>query len=342
MSLIFSQQPLAFAGEQKPEISTRQREIIRTVQSVDGYIDRKLHREFWDLMPDAFKRSPSGGQYLKQMLSEVSEERENFLTESWRSAQESLRAKRVVKTEGYLSAQSAALNASTNISYLTQIRQSIESAERMLAAAANGDPVETPGGKIYLTSDLIDRVLSGINASEFRLAKLIDRQWSEDRIEFHYPEASVSVLSTTPFVSERKLIKDVEGRSVDMVMLNQNLGKSTYQAIGFSTARSHFANPTKSVISIAKAGLSGAGATADTHVISSNWRGYTSATVVGTATTSEGPFFIAIRVAEIPELMGVIQFMVVSDLSAAEAINLREILEENTNVIAKDKSQPPK
>ena len=323
----------ALSEETKPELTSRQAEIMQTVRSVEGYIDKELYDEFWALMPVAMKESPANRQLLKEFLAEVGDARERFMTESWLSAKASLAAKRPVRTESYIAAQKAALNASTNSGYQSKIRESIASGERLIAAAGNGVSIDTPGGKAFITSDLIERVLSGIKASEFRFAKLVSPSWDEHAVEFRYPEAHVSILAQSPFVIERTKVKNSDGREVEMVMLNRSHSDSSHQMISFSEAGGSFVNPSKSVISIAKAGITGAGATAITHNASMDWRGRTSATAMGSAKTSEGEFFVAVRVVAVPELKGVIQFMVVSNLSGADAINMRGKLEETSNII---------
>ena len=322
----------ARAEEIKPELSVRQNEIVRIVQSVEGYINKELYDEFWASMPAEIKDSSDNRKMLKVFLADVSDERENYMTESWLSAKGSLSAKRIVMTEGYFAARKAALNASTNPGYQSKIGESIASGERLIAAAAHGTPIDTPGGRTYITSDLIDRVLSGINASEFRVAKLVAPSWDARSIEFGYPEAHVSVLAQSPFILERKRIKVFEGREVEMVMLSRPVSMSSYQMIAYSGAGGDLSDPSKSAISVARAGITGAGATAITHVASVDWRGRTSATAMGSAKTSEGEFFVAIRVVAVPELKGFIQFMVVTDLFGAEAINMRGELEESSNI----------
>lgn len=316
----------------KQKLSARQTEIMRTVQSVDGYLDKKLYDEFWSIMPPEIK-IPANRFKLKKLLSEVSFEREKFITESWLSAKASLEAGRVVRTQGYIVAQKLALEASNNQSYKANIAESITSGERLIEAAAKGTPLDTPGGKKFITSDVIEHVLSGVKASEFRVAKLVSPSWDGRTIEFRYPEAHVSVLATFPFALERTKVKVSEGREIEMVLLNQRLNVSTVRAISFIPTGSNFIDPNKSVVSIANAGLTGSGATAITHTASTDWRGKTSATVTGSAKTSDGEIFVSLRVVAIPALNGVVQFMVSSNLSGAEAINARSLLEESSNII---------
>ena len=323
---------LTFADAARPELNTRQMEIMRTVRSVDGYIDKALHDEFWMLMPSALRDSPSAHRMLRDLLAEVGEAREDLQEQTWLSAYESLKAGRVVRTAAYLEAKEASLNASANPGYQARIRDSIASAERLLEAAGSGTPLDVHGGRTYITSDLIEQVLSGIRASEFRFAKLVSPSWDDRPTEFKYPEAHVSILALAPFTLERREIRNPGTRDIEMISLSQTLNPSTYVAVSFAANGGRYSDPVKSLVSNARAGVEGAGATGRPPVFI-KWRGFDSATAAGQARTSEGDVYVSVRVAEIPRLNGIIQFIAVSQLSAAEALNQRGILEDSSNIL---------
>jgi len=69
------------------------------------------------------------------------------------------------------------------------------------------------------------------------------------------------------------------------------------------------------------------------------WRGFDSATAAGQAQTSEGDVFVSVRVVEIPDLNGIFQFIAVSQMSAAEALNQRGILEDSANILLSSSSR---
>lgn len=319
------------AKESRQELSPRQQEIIRIVRSTEGYVTKDLHDEFWRSMPPEVN-TPSGYKMLADMFKEVSEAREVFLRESWVSARASLRARKIVRTPAYIEAKEKALAASENPGYQKSMLESIAGAERLLAAAATGTPVSTPDGKYYVTEDVAEKVLSGIEASEFRFARLIKPQWDAQSREFRYPAAHVSVLSPEPFVMEQKSVQNAAGRTANMVFLSRTLNQSSYLNIAFSTAGGAFTDPNKSLISIATAALTGAGVTGRPPA-ALTWHGRNSATGAGIARTSEGDIYVAVRVVEIRELNAVVQLLVATNLSTAEAINLRAQLEETTNII---------
>ena len=329
--VLLAQANFVSARENHQELSPRQQEIIRIVRSTEGYVTKDLHDEFWRLMPPEIN-TPSGYKMFADMFKEVSEAREVFLRESWVSARASLRAGKVVRTPAYIEAQEKALAASENPGYQKSMLESIAGAERLLFAAATGTPVSTPDGKYYVTEDAAEKVLSGIEASEFRFGRLIKPLWDAQPREFRYPAAHVSVLSPEPFVMERESVHSAAGRTANMVYLSRALNKSSFLSISFSTTNGAFIDPNKSLISIANAALAGAGVTGRSPAALA-WQGRNSATGVGVARTSEGDVYVAVRVVEIRELNAIVQFLVATDLSAAETINLRGQLEETTNII---------
>ncbi|MFN7398745.1 MAG: hypothetical protein ACK5SX_06685 [Sandaracinobacter sp.] len=318
-------------AETRLSLTNRQVEIIQTVRSVDGYVDENLHKEFWALMPAALSGSPQARYLLERLLSDVREERSDFQKQSWLSAKESLTARRVVRTKGYLDACAAVLAASDNPGYQSKIQESIRSAERLIAAAASGSPLDVPGGRTFITFDVIDQILGGIEASEFRFAKLVDPTWDGKLTLFQYPEAHIATLALTPFKVSRQRIANSGARNVEMLTLSRTIGGNTYVAIGFTRMENRYSDPIRSLISNATAAIDGSGATGRPP-ISMKWQGYNSALASGLADTSEGKIFISVRVVELPA-KGLFQFLAVSQVSAAEALNQRASLEESVQFL---------
>ena len=146
-------------AEPQRALSTRQLEIQRNVASVDGYIDKALHDEFWSLMPPIMRNSPSAQRVLERMFLELGQAGRDFQEQTWLSARESLNAQRIVRTEAYLRAKEAALKASSNPSYQSSVRKSTNSGERILLAAASGTALDLPNGRTFVLRDLIDHIL---------------------------------------------------------------------------------------------------------------------------------------------------------------------------------------
>lgn len=322
----------AQAQDQQQDLTNRQREILRTVLSVEGYIDETLHNEFWALFPDAARRDPKFGAQLEALFGQVTGARQEFQKQSWLSAQASATAKKVVRTPGYVASVQAVRSASANPGYKAEIDRSIASVERLLSAAATGQAMETPDGNRFITRDLIDQVLSGIEGSEFRAGKLASPKWDGRLVKFDYPAAHVTVLAVTPYTLEHKRLATPEAVNVDMVVLSQRRGAGSYANISYTPLSSRYMDPVRSLTSNARAVIEGSGAKGRPPIYS-EWRGMPSATAAGTARTSEGDVYIAIRVAEVPEISGVLHLLAASDISMADAINELGIIEETTQIL---------
>ena len=182
-----------------------------------------------------------------------------------------------------------------------------------------------------MTEDLIEQVLSGIEASEFRFAMLVSSEWNGDLTQFDYPQAHVSVLAVTPYTLELQDIATPATGTLQMVMLSQAKGPSTFVAINFTEVAVRYRDPVSSLVSNARAAIEGSGA-AGRQPVFVKWRGMDSAIATGSARTSEGDIFVAVRVVEVPDISGVLQFVAVSQLSIADAINERGSLEDTTRI----------
>ena len=322
----------AQAQDAPAELSQRQLEILQAVRAADGYINEELHDEFWQLFPSFVRAEPEFPRMLADLLGDVSGPRQEFQRQTWLSARGSLEAGQIVRTPAYIASLEALRTASTNPGYRDGVENSIASAERLLIAAATGQPVEVRDDRTFVTEDLIEQVLSGIEASEFRFAKLVSPVWNGSLTQFDYPQAHVSVLAVSPYTLELQEIATPETGAMQMVMLSQARGPAAFVAINFTEVGGRYRDPISSLTSNARAAIEGSGAQGRRPVFA-NWRGMDSATATGSAPTSEGDIFIAVRVVEVADIPGVLQFVAVSQLSIADAINERGILEDTTRIM---------
>lgn len=284
------------------------------------------------MFPEFVRKDPRLPTLMNDLLGEVGDARREFQKQTWLSVRESLAAKRVVRTSGYLAAVQAMRGSTANAGFQDGIEKSVLSAERLFAAAATGQPLEMPDGPSFITDDLVDEVLSGIDASEFRDKKLASPVWDGSYVRFDYPAAHVSVLAVTPYSLKRKVIATPETGAREMVMLSQRRGAAAHVFINYTRTEGRYRDPVRSLTSNARAAIEGSGATGRPPVFS-KWRGMDSATAAGGAQTSEGDVFVAVRVVEVPAVNGVLQFIAASELSLADAINELGILEETTQIV---------
>lgn len=322
----------ANAQSRADPFTERQREILRTVRSVDGYIDEKLHNEFWSHIPRSIREDPRLQTLSQNLLGEVGEARLEFQKQGWLSARDSLSAGKVVRTPGYVAAVEALRNVSANARFQDGVERSIIATERLLAAAAAGQPFELPDGPTFITEEVITEVLSGLDASEFRAKKLMAPVWDGTLVQFDYPEAHVSVLAISPYTLEWTDFETPETNPGKLAMLSQRRGPVTWGIISYLQTGARYSDARSSLTSIVRAGIESMGAIGRPPAFS-KWRGMDSAAATGSARTSEGEVFVAIRVVEAPEIRGVLQFITTSELSVADALNELGNLEETIQIV---------
>lgn len=301
------------------------------VRASDGYIDQSLHDEFWDLMPSGFE-DEIGREIARMLTGDVAQHRHNFIEESWLSARASLEAGRLVRSPGYLAAREAVLNASSNPGYQATIAESVENGDMLIEAAATGRPLQTRSGPMYVNLDLVEEVVASIEASEERVRRLIRPEWDEGLREYRYPDVHVAILAASGFVQDQETIQAENGMRMSSTMISQTLSSDVYRGVQFLAYPAPVPASNVSVLSIARSAIEGAGAVG-ARPIELDWRDMRSATARGVAETSEGDFHVAVRVVHLADHNGVLQFMVVSQISAADALMQLGDLEDATTIL---------
>ncbi len=144
-------------------LNEKQQKIIVTVLSVDGYISEELYNEFWEDI--------RGTEDEKKMKNE-----ELFIPEAhktqliiWQSAKKSLEQKKV-----YISKE---LEDVLALLKKRNYMGSYNNTMTLLNAAAYGGKANFRGSNIYITKEVIDEVLDGLDASVERLKLLFASSW---------------------------------------------------------------------------------------------------------------------------------------------------------------------
>ena len=316
----------------KDDLTSRQMEIIQTVLSVEGFISKELHDEFWASVPPAIRSDTKTRDAFVRFIDRSIAAGVRFQRESWASMKASLEAGRVTKSPGYAIAKKSALNASTIPQYKRQSQKAVANAEGMIKAAAEGKPFRTPRGPMYITPEMVNQVLAGLDGSVARLRRLVSPEWEETVTEHRYPDAHVAILSQVPFAEEKQELMVENGRKVRMTSLTNRLNETDFIGITFSDYGGAWADPEGAVVRTVKATLKGTGASPSV-VSSSKWRSRLSASGNGKAVTSEGTFYASTRVVEMRELGGALVFIAVTESSKVDADMLREGLERSTQVL---------
>ncbi|MGH7928527.1 MAG: hypothetical protein ACREQV_12110, partial [Candidatus Binatia bacterium] len=255
--------------------------------NVEGFITRALHDEFWASVPNEIRKDTESRSAFLDFVERTVAAGLSFQRESWASMKASLAARKVVKTPGYEPAKRAVLASSNLREYQAQVGNSIENAEAMISAAAFGTPVRTPRGPIYVTEEMINQVLGGLDGSIARFRKLADPVWAREAEERRYPEAHVRILSETPFSTEVERLIGENGRPIRSVMLINRHNETDFVSVTFSDIGVLWADPDGAVLRTAVSALTGAGVL-HPRVASSQWRQHRSAFGSGSTETSQG------------------------------------------------------
>lgn len=311
-------------------LTPRQIEIIQIVLNTDGgYISKELHSEFWGLIQsdisiiDLTRVVPF---IEKQLVIGM-----QFQRECWTSMKKSIEAGKVIKTPEYeLTKEDFIFLALPEAK--DKVQSSIIISDAMIEAAGKNTPFKSSRGTIYITPELVNKVLSGLDASFFRSRRLINPKWNQEIREYLYPEAHIAVLSDSPYVVEKKNLVSENQKGIELITLTNQLDKNSAVCISFSHHGFSLSDSKGAIIRNAKSILTGTGATIST-IYSSPWRGQDSVQGEGALKTSDGIFYISVRTVELREQKGILSFMAGSDTSKIETDLMREQLEQSIQII---------
>jgi hypothetical protein len=314
------------------ELSPRQSEIIRTVLGVEGFITKDLHEEFWSTLPSTVRKNTKERRDFLRSMDSLIAVGVLFQRESWASIKASLEARQVSKSPGYAEAKEKALYGVTNPGFRKQAKKGVANAEAMIRAAASGKPFQTPNGPMFITDEMVDEVLAGLDGSIARFKRLANPKWRQTAALHRYPDAHVSIISETPFTSESKLLTAENGKEVEVTILTNRLNKTDLVFVTFSNLNATWAYPTKAVTRVARRALQNAGVS-PSNVYSSEWRNNLSASGNGKGKTADGYIYVSTRVVEMRELGGFITFIAVTESSNVDADTLRLNLERSSQLL---------
>jgi hypothetical protein len=171
LALILCLPSIAWSG-QNEDIELIQRNgprvasIVTQVAVPGGKVDKAVHDEFWDLLPKSVQANPKSFVANLAVVKSMT-----YQKELWESIRLSARSGKVTKTLSY---QTALLNALGNDA---AGQDAARRADRMLAAAAAGQPFQGSKGTQVLSEEMANQVLDGLNASTARLQQLLNPVW---------------------------------------------------------------------------------------------------------------------------------------------------------------------
>jgi hypothetical protein len=284
---------LALAAAQQG-LTAKQNEIFLTAMAADGWLTEEMHRQFWAEIPNEILSDSQEVNAIVEGMDNVVTLANGFQWETWNSIRLSIEKKKPEHTPGYSGERDRLLSAWPRKEDRTGIEQSVANAEGMIDAAGKGTAFRSARGPMYLTSELVDNVLAGIEGAMFRLRRLGNPVWKSAVEERQYSDLHLRMLWDAPFsVSSRDL--EIAGQKSKLLFIGSQLSANERVQVGFSKVASRFSDPASSVQRIAAAGLKAAGVESPLPIAGS-WRGLTSAEAEGSSTTSAGTIHTSVRV----------------------------------------------
>jgi hypothetical protein len=310
------------------DMTTRQNEILMTAIKADGWLTETMHSEFWSAVSKDVKSDPKAMAFIMATMEQGSLNAMQFQREAWGSMKKSLAAQRVLRTQNYESAKSSVLAFSTILQNRQQAESSVRNADAMIDAAAAGNPMVSQRGTFYVTAELIEQVLTGLDGSIHRIRRLTNPVWSTKVEEYSFPDVHVRILWDGPFRKEVSDLKVENGRTAKLVLLSHQVSEKDLVQIGFVGMQGQWTDPESAVSRTASSSLKAIGLSG-VSPSTSRWRSRVSAEATGTAMTSDGPVNASIRIVEASEHGGCWQIVGISAGSLLDAIMLRETLEQS-------------
>lgn len=316
------------------DVTSRQREILMTAINADGWLTEPMHREFWAAVPRRLLSDPKEVAAMTSALERGTLVAVRFQREAWESMKRSLAARKVVKTPEYEAAKAAMLASSPVPQYRQSAEAGARNAEAMIEAAATGKPMVSQKGTFYVTEEMVDRVLTGLDGSIHRFSRLMNPTWSSKVEERAFPDVHVRILWDGPFRKEAEEMKVEGGAPAKLTMLSHQLSEKEYVQIGFVRMRGRWTDPEGAAMRVVSSSLKSMGVNG-VKPAASRWRGRVAADGGGTASTSDGAIHASIRVVEAADHGGFWQIMGISASSPIDAVGLRERLEQAVQIEGK-------
>ena len=145
-------------------LTPKEQAIFKTVLRIDGYINEELYNEFWkELRPRASK---SDLNEIRQLLLNGAM---NIQLTLWKCVKKSIMEKKTCKSNEYTEILKEKQKNGDMIGYNNTIN--------LMESAAAGKPFEKNGQKVYITIEVADNVLNGLEDSMQRAQLLLSDIW---------------------------------------------------------------------------------------------------------------------------------------------------------------------
>lgn len=264
-----------------------------------GFINKELHREFWAPFIQKFgSLTAKNVADIRAMIDAMAGAATTFHRETWSSAILSARAGKVTYTTGYMNAQRRVRDLAVPPAQRGLLEQAAANGDRILEAAAARQPLQTKDKSIYITEDLANRIVIGLDGAIARLARLINPVWSETPSirESRYDDLGIAILTDEPFCTRGSNARDDWGGRF-AAHYAHSCGERGYSVNGECYEAPGDASNIDALLSrVATSAFNAIGATMTTNGIYQNFRGHRSFTAVGKASIGGRIAFISQRI----------------------------------------------
>lgn len=313
-------------------LTPRQQEIFKTTMSVDGYLTKALHDEFWNLVRTSPNYYPGVERDMAAVLGPMLIDGLEFQKETWASVELSYAARSSVKTDEFKSVREKLANT-PDPTMRAQMLPSLQKADAIIDAAAQRKSYSDNSTTLFVTPELIEKVKTGLDASFFRMQKLFNPEWVSKPQEWHLKEARLRVISEFPFVYAHSVSTLPNGVSGDLSYYTLNIDSQNFLGLGsikFDRSLGQ-ADQKTLLVNTASGSLTSVGVSSPT-VILENFRGATSAVATGRVQTADGVLYASVRTVRAEHRDDILMFVAVTAASQVDADTNRESLELATQV----------
>lgn len=292
-------------------------ELMRQANATNGYMDKKLHDDFWAEIQRSVAPDPTGAKLneVKGALKDFTLKNSVFPLEGWKSAKLSLEQKKVVRTPELIR-QTKLIKAQGNPAF----DQAIASTERMLKAAATGKPMTANGRTIYINEELISQVLDGMDAAVSRLTVLTTPAWTDELFEQSIPKMKLTVLTHEKFV-----VSTMKDTGIPSFLATRNANTLQEQLAVMSFAGKPNVDLDTAMLSTFNGALASSGMKAKPQP--TNWKGMDGVTAQGPIEVGGNKAGMAIHIVKRTKDRSVVMVMTIVEGSENDAGNaLDELL----------------
>lgn len=319
---------VASAGAQ--EFTQRQQEIFRTTAAVDGYLTEKLHNEFWETIKSSPAYYPGAEREISAVLGPMILDGLDFQKETWASIEKSYAARTAIRTDGYVAARQK-LESSPIPEVRAAVLPSLQKADDIIQAAADRASYSSGDLTLFITPELIEQMKTGLDASFFRMQLLTNPTWDGKPKEWQLNEARLRVVSALPFTFEQQDLALANGVSAKSSTYSLNLDGQNFVGLSSVQVAAKINDSEAALTRIVHGSLAAMGISSPS-VITTKFRGATSAVAAGQTQTADGPVYGSLRAIRPSGRDDIVLFLAVSATSQIDADGNRANLEMSTVV----------